>query len=295
MMKDDEDFASFKIVIVGLGLMGGSLAHKLKRQGQFVLAVDPDPDTRKHAIQNQIVHRVSAYPEDLIPEADVIILSAPIDAILRFIPSLPKLHPGSPIVMDMGSTKVQICKAYNSLPKRFQVVGGHPICGKEVGGISNATPSLFYDSTFVFTSDNSTTDLARRYAEWLARNLGAHPIWLSSELHDRWVSITSHLPYLLSSALSLVVPMEAASLVGPGFLSASRLAGSGTDVMIPILETNRQNVLEAISNFRKKLDLIESGLRSDSISTLSEILNQARILRSSILTDHDRSRKLEPK
>lgn len=289
-MKDEEDFASFKIAIVGLGLMGGSLAHNFQQKGQFVLAVDPDPDTRKYAIQNQIVHRVSAYPEDFIHEADVIILSAPIDAILRFIPSLPKLHPGSPIVMDMGSTKVQICKALNSLPARFQTVGGHPICGKEVGGISNATPSLFHGSTFAFTSVNSTTDLARRYVEWLARNLGAHPIWLSPELHDRWVSITSHLPYLLSSALSLVAPMETASLVGPGFLSVSRLAGSGPDVMIPILETNRQNVLEAISNFKEKLDLIESELRSDSSSALSEILNQARILRSSILADHDRCR-----
>lgn len=289
MMKDEGDFASFKIVIVGLGLMGGSLAHDLKRKGQFILAIDPDPDTRKYALQNQIVDRVSANPEGLIPEADVIILSAPVDHILRFIPSLPKLHPGSPILMDMGSTKVQICQALNTLPKRFQAVGGHPICGKEVSGITNAAPSLFHGSAFVFSSTDSTTDLSRCYAEWLARNLGAYPVWLSPQLHDRWVSVTSHLPYLLSSALSLVTPMEAASLIGPGFLSVSRLAGSRPDVMLPILETNRLNVLEAISDFRENLDEIESELRSDSSSALPEILNQARIRRSSILTDHDRS------
>ena len=288
MIQDDEDFASYKVVVVGLGLMGGSLAQGLKLKGQFIIAVDPDPDTRMYAVQNQVVDRISADPESLIPEADVIVLSAPIDAILDIIPSLPELHPGSPILLDLGSTKVNICQALKSLPARFQSVGGHPICGKEVGGISNATPSLFYGSAFAFTPFESTTDLARRYAEWLAKNLGAYPLWFSPEVHDRWLSVTSHLPYLLSSALTLLTPLEAASLVGPGFLSVSRLAGSRPAVMFPILETNRQYVLEAISDFRELLDEIETELRSDQRSTLPEILNQARNRRASLIKHRDR-------
>ena len=295
MMKGEEDFASYKIVVVGLGLMGGSLAQGLKSKGQFVMAVDPDPDTRVYAVQNRVVDCISADPEDLIPEADVIVLSAPIDAILDMIPSLPKLHPGSPIVLDLGSTKVQICQALKSLPTRFQSVGGHPICGKEVGGISNATPSIFHGSVFAFTPIESTTDLANRYAEWLAKSLGSYPLWFSPDLHDRWLSVTSHLPYLLSSALTLATPLEAASLIGPGFLSVSRLAASGPAVMFPTLETNREYVLEAISNFRKQLDEIESELRSDHGSTLLDILNQARIRRTSLVRHHDRCGYLKTK
>ena len=281
---DEDAFSSLKVVIVGLGLMGGSLAVGLKNTGQCVLAIDPDRNTCEYALKHKIVDRVSKDPSGFIAEADVIILSAPVDAILSFIPSLPDLHPGSPILIDLGSTKRQICQAYDQLPKRFQAVGGHPMCGKEVSGLSNADPSIFMGSVFALSPCKATTVLAKRFAEWLSTLLGANPLWLSPDVHDRWVAATSHLPYLVSSALTLITPLEVSKLVGPGFVSVSRLASSHPDMMRPVLESNRNNILEALTYFREQLDEIESELRSGEGSRLASILGEARKRRRSLTT-----------
>ncbi len=287
-MKDEDCFASLKFVVVGLGLMGGSLALRLKARNQYVMAVDPDPETRKFVLDNKIADRVSAEAVNLIPYADVIVLSAPVDAILAIIPTLPDLHPGSPILLDLGSTKVQICRSMSKLPQRFEAIGGHPVCGKEMSGIKNAAPTIFQGSAFAFTSTNHTTARTKRFADWLAVSLGAYPVWLEPENHDRWVAATSHLPYLISSTLTLVTPLEASSMVGPGFLSSSRLAGSLPSVMLPILETNREFVLESIAHFRGMLDAIEAKLRSEHYSAVLEILDQARRRKAALTTSKNK-------
>lgn len=280
---DEENFAKSTIVVVGLGLMGGSLALRLKARGCRIFAIDPDPGTRDYALFNHFAECVSADPAELVPFADVIILSAPVDEILAFIPSLPDLHPGSPIVLDLGSTKVQICKAFSNLPPRFESVGGHPMCGKAVSGIQNADPALFQGSAFAFTSISPITTAVRRFAVWLAEALGAKPVWLDPDIHDRWVAVTSHLPYLISSVLALVTPTEAFQLVGSGFLSTSRLASSPSSIMLPILETNREYVLEHIAQFRKQLDALENELEREQYPNLAEMLDQAR-KRKALLT-----------
>jgi len=286
-MEDDACFAGYKVVVVGLGLMGGSLALGLKAHNQTILAVDPDPDTREYAFRNRIVDRVSADPGEIISEADVIILSAPVDAVLAFIPSLPGLHPGSPIILDLGSTKAQICQALTELPPRFEAVGGHPMCGKVEGGIMHADPAIFKGSAFAFTHLNRTRPHTQRFVEWLAEIIGAYPLWLDADTHDRWVAATSHVPYLLSSALALATPSEAFHLVGPGFLGLSRLAASPTSVMLPIIESNRENILESIAHFRQQLDEIEAILRREDYSEVGALLDRARRCRELLTGLHE--------
>ena len=217
----------------------------------------------------------------------MIILSAPVDAILRLIPSLPDLHPGSPIVLDLGSTKVQICQALSELPPRFEVIGGHPICGKAAGGIRHADPNIFQGSTFAYSLLTLTQKRTQRFAEWLAKALGADAIWVESLIHDRWVASTSHLPYLISTALSLITPAEALSLDGTGFASSTRLAGRPSSVMVPILETNREFVLKTITRFREQLGVMEAELRSENYSELGSLLDRAKNQRD-LLTSHNK-------
>jgi len=95
----------------------------------------------------------------------------------------------------------------------------------------------------------------------LAGLLGSLPVWMDAQVHDRWAAATSHLPYLLSNALSLATPTEARALVGPGYRSASRLAGGFTPMMLDVLFSNRDNVLEAVGRFRRELDSLEAALR----------------------------------
>jgi len=271
--KDEDFFRNLRVAIVGLGLMGGSIALGLRAHCQGLSAVETDPATRDFALRKGIVSHISADPVGILPNADLVILAAPVSAILEIIPSLPDLHPGSPVVIDIGSTKFQICQALKTLPSRFEIVGGHPMCGKAIGGLQHAEASLFYGAPFAFTPLPGSTPRAIAVADQLAHILGANPVWIGPNTHDSWVAATSHLPYLLATALSLATPAEATQLVGPGFRSTARLASSPSSVMLPILETNHEFILEAISRFRHQLDVIEDCLSRGDYTALAARLD----------------------
>ncbi len=271
-MDDPEFFANTRIAIVGLGLMGGSLALGLRGRCRSLLAVDPDPVTNELALGEDIVDQVSTDPAEILPQADLILLAAPVGAILEIIPRLPALTPGPAVVLDIGSTKVAICQAYNDLPARFEAIGGHPMCGKALGGLAHAEANFFHGVPFAFTPVPRTTERALETADQLANALGARPLWVGPNTHDSWVATTSHLPHILATALVLSTEDEASNLIGPGFRSASRLASSPSSVMLPIMETNRSHILEAIARFRLHLDDLEDCLtRSDYDSLKSNL------------------------
>ena len=177
--------------------------------------------------------------------------------------------------MDLGSTKTAICQAYAGLPEHFDPVGGHPMGGKERGGLEYAEAAIFHGATFALTALPRTSPRARSVAEGLARLLGSHPVWMGAEAHDRWAAATSHLPYLLANALALATPLEARTLVGPGFRSTSRLAGGFTPMMLDVLLSNRENVLEAVGRFRKELDTLEKVLRQEDEGALRASLERS--------------------
>jgi prephenate dehydrogenase len=276
-MKDEDFFTTSRIAIVGLGLIGGSIALKLRGHCEMLLAVDPDPNARSLATQENIVDKFSSDPADIIPQADAVILAAPVSSILEFIPQLPQLHPGSLIILDVGSTKTDICSALASLPSRFEPIGGHPMCGKAVGGLLHAEAGLFQDSPFALTPLPRTSERARCFAEQLVNALGAVPIWMGPKTHDSWVAATSHLPYLLASALVLATPIESSHLVASGFRSTSRLASSPSSVMMPIMETNRKHILDSLTRFRNYFDELEAALTVSDYSTLCKLLDQAAV------------------
>jgi prephenate dehydrogenase len=176
--------------------------------------------------------------------------------------------------MDIGSTKVDICLKLQALPPRFDPVGGHPMCGKELSGLANADAIIFQNAIFVFTPLERTSPDARTLADELAQSVRARPLWLEASLHDRWVASTSHLPYLVSIALALATPGEVAPLIGPGFRSTSRLAGSSAQMVGDIIETNRNNILAALGRFRQELDQLEGYLAHADSDSLKELLRK---------------------
>jgi len=282
-MNHSPNLASTKVAILGLGLMGGSIALALRGKVATTLAYDPDPGTLEMALQNRVVDRASQEPTLILSQADLVLLCAPVSAILEWIEKLPALHPGRAVVLDIGSTKVQICEALKGLPERFDPLGGHPMCGKTVPGLEYADPAIFHGAKFAFTPLERTTLHARTVAEELAGVVGAVPLWLDPYTHDQWVASTSHLPYLLSCALSLATPPEAAPLVGPGFRSTSRLATSSMAMITDILNTNRKNILAALERFSTELDRIgmylsDENLPADLIESLQLAANRQREL-----------------
>jgi len=271
------------VVIIGLGLMGGSLALALKDHVHSIFAVDPDPDTRELALSRNIVEEISETPDEVVGRADLIVLAAPVRAILELIAALPTWKAGPAVVIDLGSTKVSICEAYASLPPRFDPLGGHPMAGLETSGLAHANRELYHDASFALTPLERTSPFAKDLGESLVRSVGAQPLWLDAATHDRWVAATSHLPYLLSSALSLATPQEAAELLGPGFQSTTRLAASNPSMMVDILTTNRGEVLEALARFQRWLKELEEQLRVAEVDALERTLSQVASYRANLI------------
>jgi prephenate dehydrogenase len=267
--------ANARVAILGLGLMGGSLALALRGRCAALYGIDPDPAVRALALDRQVVERVSGRPEDLLPEANVIILAAPVHAILAMLKELPRWHPDRAFVLDLGSTKVQICGVMETLPRRFDALGGHPMCGREKTGLANADPGLFNGAAFALCPLERASDRLLRFAVEMVQVLGAHPVWMEAAVHDCQAAATSHLPYLTACALALSTPLEAKSLVGPGFRSTTRVAATAPGIMVDILETNRAEILAALERLRSQLLSLETDLRQGNVETLRQRLAQA--------------------
>jgi prephenate dehydrogenase len=273
------------IGILGLGLMGGSLALALRGKCARLIGVDPDPQAVDLALARRVVDQASVSPKGLLSQADLVILAAPVGAILSLLNALPELHSGTAVVLDLGSTKVQILRAMEALPPRFDPLGGHPMCGKEKASLIYAEAGLYQDAPFALTPLERTTHRARALAEQLVQAVGARPLWIDAETHDRWVAATSHLPYLLANTLAAITPLDARQLVGPGLRSTTRLAPASLTMMVDILATNRENVLDSLQRFRQTLDTIEYSLKIGDLENLRAQLAQGAAIYNALIAD----------
>lgn len=268
--------AKLKIAIIGLGLMGGSLALGLKGKCAALFGCDPHRAALELALSQNIVDYADSDPANLLPQADLVILSAPVPAILTLLEQLPALTPNPCIVMDLGSTKKLIVESMSRLPERFDPIGGHPICGKEKLSLANAERTLYYAAPFLLTPLKRTSPRALSAANQIIEAVGAKAKTLDAAEHDRILASTSHLPFLLSSALALATPEDVAPFIGPGFKSTSRLAGTSSSMMLGVLQTNRENVLNTISELQGQLAEIKMALANEDYPALENILNKAQ-------------------
>ncbi len=264
------------IGIFGLGLMGGSLAMRLKGHCARLIGFDSHLPTLELALSKNIIDHASVDPATFLPQVDLLILATPVQSIINILQHLPSLMPNPCIIIDLGSTKQDIVQVMSILPERFDPVGGHPICGKEKPGLENADPNLYQDAPFVATLLERTTHGAKSAINQLISTIGAHLIEMTAEEHDRILASTSHLPFLLSSALAHSTSPDFAPLIGPGFRSTSRLAGTPARMMMGILKSNRENIFNSIRNFRNSLGQIESLLQDENYAQLDLLLAQSR-------------------
>ncbi len=274
------------IGIIGLGLMGGSLAMNLKGKCARLIGFDSHPPTLELALAKNIVDQARPHPQPLSQgerEVNILILATPVPSIIEIIYQLSRSIPVGPrtishpcIVMDLGSTKRDIVTAMSALPEYFDPIGGHPICGRERLGLENADADLYRNAPFVITPLERTTQRARSAAQQILSIIGANPIEMNPEDHDLVLASTSHLPYLLASALVNSTPPESKSLIGPGFRSAARLADTPASMMMGVLQSNRDNILNSIRSFQNSLVEIESALQNENYSQLEGILKRSR-------------------
>jgi len=189
------------------------------------------------------------------------------------------------LLIDLGSTKQDICEAMGRLPISVQAVGGHPMTGKERSGVQASDADLWTNRPFVLAPTRRTTPAATLRALALVQAIGAVPIEMEAERHDRVVAAISHLPYLLSMGLVATVAREADAdtdvwaLAAGGFRDSSRLAGSDIKMMGDILSTNTQAVARLLALFRVQLAQMEAMLVSGEHTQLQEFLTPVRTAR----------------
>lgn len=279
--------AKSEVAIVGLGLMGGSLALALRGQCRQIVGVDAQPGVVEAALRQGIIDRVA--PFDTAHDCDLLILATPVRTILAQLDALAsaRFYPSrQTVVLDLGSTKAQIVRAMLNLPPRFEPVGGHPMCGKETSGLTEADPALYRDRLFIFSPPGYISVRALALAFEVAAAIGANPLMLPAERHDALAALVSHLPYaaavaLIRAALAQDDP-QVWQLAASGFRDTTRLAASDLNMMTDILLTNRGALLNALAAYRQELDALTAAVESGDADRIRAALEPAQAKRSEL-------------
>lgn len=285
---NDPDFSlsDSRVAIVGLGLMGGSLALSLQDRCCEIVGVDSDSAARTFAVERGFVHRTTDF-DSALAGSDIFILATPVRTILEQIARLHSstLDPRHPVlVLDLGSTKSSVVARMKDLPAAYDPLGGHPMCGKETGGIGQAEPGLYREKPFVLCPLDRTTPAGIALAHELVSQIGARPLLLDAERHDAFAALVSHLPYTVAMAL-MGAALEAGDdlvwqMAASGFRDTTRLAASDLTMMIDILLTNRQAILDSLAHFRAQLDSLTAAIQSGDADRLRAALQSAQAQRA---------------
>jgi prephenate dehydrogenase len=275
------------IAIIGLGLMGGSLAAALRAHENSavgpasIIGVARRASSIETALTRGWIDGGTSDPIEAVQRADVVVLATPVRTAITLLRELGSyLRPGC-IVTDLCSTKAEIVRVMADLPSSVCPIGGHPMCGKEMAGLDAAEADLFQGKVYVLTPLERTPLDAIDFMQQIVGVVGARALILDPVRHDRLVAVVSHLPYLL--AASLVNTSEAVGandalvweLAASGFRDTSRLAASETQMMCDILMTNRDSVRHMIDLFRDQLARFEECLSVGDEARLSGLMLNA--------------------
>ncbi|KAA3653564.1 MAG: prephenate dehydrogenase [Chloroflexi bacterium] len=275
-----------RVCIVGVGLMGGSMALALRlaqrttvpRFPLHLTLVDRDPKTRE-AVKN-LANVVTADFAEGVAEAELVILATPVRTVVHLLGELARIRPFGCMVMDIGSSKAAIENAMNHLPATFQAIGGHPMCGRETAGFSAATPDLFRKQTFVLCRNARTTPAIEEQAHRIVNLIGANLLLLPAELHDNIVAVVSHLPYVVAAALmrnAATMGDEHVWLVSStGFRDTSRISGTDPTMMLDILLTNKTAVLDQLAHYQADLSALQKFIETEDEVGLRQWLTETQ-------------------
>jgi len=270
------ELSEANVAIIGLGLMGGSMAMSLRGNCRHLSGLDIDAEVRALARDMDLVDFVSEDPRAVLMDADLIVLACPVPDILAWLERLPDFVQKSCVILDLGSSKRAILAAMQELPPNFDPIGAHPICGKENLSLRSAECGLYAGELFVVTPLQRSSLNAQQAAQQLVDILEARMLREDAARHDVALAATSHLPYLISSALALATAPETGRFVGPGFRSTARLAGTPSSMMLGVLETNRDQVLARLKDFEAVLGRFQQAIEHDDMPGLKDLLDSAQ-------------------
>jgi prephenate dehydrogenase len=281
-----------RLAVVGTGLLGGSVALAAKRAGATAVSGwDPDATAVAAAVARGAVDKAAATLGEAVRDAELVIVAAPVAALPGQVRETLATAGAAAIVTDVGSTKLAVCEAAADDP-RF--IGGHPVCGSEARGAQHASPEIFDGATW-FLTPVAATD-ADRYARLHAfvASLGAVPVAVEPEAHDRIVALASHLPHALANLLlnqagaSTIDGHDAVAAAGGSLRDMTRVAGANPRIWVDIFLANREPVLGALAEHRRRIDQLERALGSGDAGYLARWIAEAAGHRRRMLAEAHR-------
>ena len=269
------------VTIIGTGLIGGSMALTLKEKGfaTKVFGVDAQEQHLTQALALGIIDE--ALPlHDAVSLSDLIIIATPINAAENLLPQILDIA-NNQVVMDVGSTKNNICKIASAHPKRGRFVATHPMWGTEYSGPEAAQKNAFIDKATVICSKEASDPDAASLVEQVYQTLGMHLLYMEAAAHDVHVAYISHISHITSFALANTVLEKEREedaifeLASGGFESTVRLAKSNPSMWVPILMQNKENVLDVLNEHISQLRKFKASLEKEDPDYLLELIEKA--------------------
>ncbi|WP_312343467.1 prephenate dehydrogenase [Chryseobacterium binzhouense] len=275
-----------KISIIGVGLIGGSIALKLKQKNSvdYIYGIDNNTDNLNEALSLNIISEKADF-ETGIKNSDLIIIAIPVDSARKILPEVLNLISDQQTVMDVGSTKSGIVNSVKDHPKRSRFVAFHPMWGTENHGPKSAVADSFSGKAGVICNREESADDALQLVENIVTNLDMHPIYMNAEDHDIHTAYISHISHITSYALANTVLEKEKEedtifqLASSGFSSTVRLAKSHPEMWVPIFKQNKDNVLDVLNEHISQLRKFKSALEKDNFEYLEELIVNANRIR----------------
>jgi prephenate dehydrogenase len=293
-----------KTTIIGLGLIGGSIAIDLRAAGiaSLLRGVDADPHNGRRALELGLVDSLHSL-EDAVANADLIVIAIPVNALTGLLPKVLDLIPERAVVIDAGSTKASICKSVAGHPRREAFVASHPIAGTENSGPDAAFAGLFANKTNIVCEKEKSSEHSLATASKVINALGMNTIFMDAEEHDKHVAYVSHLSHVSSFLLGQTVldiekdEKNIFALAGSGFASTVRLAKSSPDMWAPIFEQNLDYLSQALQEYIMHLQKFHYHLLKRDTKELHRIMlgaNEIRRVLEGIELKQRSASKMEP-
>ncbi|AZA54099.1 prephenate dehydrogenase [Chryseobacterium sp. G0201] len=275
-----------KISIIGVGLIGGSIALKLRQKGiiDFIYGIDNNNEHLNQALDLKIID-AKVDLEYGIKNSDLIIVAIPVDAARKILPSVLDLISDNQTVMDAGSTKAGIVDAVKDHPKRSRFVAFHPMWGTENNGPKSAISESFSGKAGVICNKEESAEDALHLVEKIIESLDMHLIYMNAEAHDVHTAYISHISHITSYALANTVLEKEREedtifqLASSGFSSTVRLAKSHPEMWVPIFKQNKENVLDVLNEHISQLRKFKAALEKENYEYLGELISNANKIR----------------
>lgn len=278
-----------RLSLVGLGLLGGSVAKAARAEGlaEEIVAVGRHPERLEPALRDGVVDRVSTRIEEGVAGADFCLLATPVATLTALLPPVWRALPDEAVLTDVGSTKAGIVEAALALARvrPLAFVGGHPMAGSEQSGYQVSRADLFRGATVILTPTEQSDPPAVKRVSGFWEALGGRVVLLDPVAHDRATAAISHLPHLVADALvDAVLGMDPRFLdvAGRGFRDTTRIAASDPRVWREIFQENRGALAEALQTFLASLDRLDRLIAGGDAAAIEGELDRIRRARESL-------------